>query len=605
MITLSTYRITDNVPFQMYLLADNRVKRILKDFDFYSIRFYNEERSKNIQVCFDYPKGNLYWYVDFEKAVRNDILSKDARYEKDWNTFLAKLKATIKTEFDSLKTKLRGIKAIEVLNLMNKYQLHDYQAYDVLQLIIKMNQTPEHPSGLILSEQRTGKTRVALATIDLMLTAGDCAIVVAPKSGIGSWTDEMRKLSGVLDKTVFNIAIIRHTKDLAVLPDPEPDALNVRVISYDLFKRFTYAQLRKLYGGKEFSGRLAFIGDEVHKLRNFKTLQSSAIFQFKEGCLKDKIPLYTIGVTGTPTVKETTDIFGLFCLINYSKISFQPYYKDFNNFKEYFYNCEDTSYGKICKSLKRTDELKFLIQNCAVQTKQRELDLFKNYKRLYKVYKLSMDEMQAGIYDSVEKSMEYGTDIDCVNGLVQLVRLQQICIDPSGLVGSYDLCAPKIKWALGFIQKNRCKGLIMAKKRMPLTHLSKLLDEYKIPYVEINGSVSQEDRNKAVNDFNTNPDIRVALLQLDAGRECLTLPKAMYTLFLDRDWAQGYNDQAEARMTPVDGSTATKYVIDLVMRGTVEENIYDTLVIRKQNIETLNTVFKKSERKEETENGNI
>lgn len=605
MITLSTYRITDNVPFQMYLLADNRVKRILKDFDFYSIRFYNEERSKNIQVCFDYPKGNLYWYVDFEKAVRNDILSKDARYEKDWNTFLAKLKAAIKTEFDDLKAKLRGIKAIEVLSLMNKYQLHDYQAYDVLQLIIKMNQTPEHPSGLILSEQRTGKTRVALATIDLMLTAGDCAIVIAPKSGIGSWTGEMCKLNSILDKPVFNIAVIRHTKDLAILPDPEPNTINVRVISYDLFKRFTYAQLRKLYKGKEFSGHLAFIGDEVHKLRNFKTLQSSAIFQFKEGCLKDKIPLYTIGVTGTPTVKETTDIFGLFCLINYSKISFQPYYKDFNNFKEYFYNCEDTSYGKVCKSLKRTDELKFLIQNCAVQTKQRELDLFKNYKRLYKVYKLSMDEKQAGIYDSVENSMEYGTDIDCANGMVQLVRLQQICIDPFGLVGSYDLCAPKIKWALEFIQKNRCKGLVMAKKRMPLTHLSKLLDEYKIPYVEINGSVTQEDRNKAVNDFNTNPDVRVALLQLDAGRECLTLPKAMYTLFLDRDWAQGYNEQAEARMTPVDGSAATKYVIDLVMSGTVEENIYDTLVIRKQNIETLNTVFNKSERKEDMEHGNI
>ena len=43
-------------------------------------------------------------------------------------------------------------------------------------------------------------------------------------------------------------------------------------------------------------------------------------------------------------------------------------------------------------------------------------------------------------------------------------------------------------------------------------------------------------------------------------------------------------------MTPVDGSKCTKYIIDLTMSDTVEEGIYDVLVMRKESIDNINTV---------------
>ena len=599
MITLNTYRITDNVPFQMYLLSDSRIKKLLREFDFYSVRIYREERVKESTVCIDYPKGNVYWFVDFKRAVETDILEKDARYEKDWNTLLSKLKKVIKKEFETLKECLKDITQCDVVTAMNLHHLYDYQAYDFLQLLYKMQETPEYPSGLILSEQRTGKTRVALAATEALLDAGACAIVVAPKTGCLDWAAELEELNTAHGTTMFTYKIVKRMKDLSALPEANPNVINVRIISYDLFKLFTYAQLRKLMD-LTYSNKVMLIGDEVHRLRNFKTLQSSAIFQFKEGCIKDKVHLHTIGVTGTPAVKDTTDIFGLFSLINHSKIAFQPYYKDFNTFKEYFYNCEDTSYGKVCKSLKRKDELNYLIQMSSVQTKKRDLDLFKDYKMEYRVVHLDMDEKQAEIYRSVEKDMEYGEDIDCINGLVQLTRLQQICIDPSGLVPSYDHLAPKIKWTLGFILKNTCKGLVMAKKLQPLRTLAAQLDACGIKYTILDGSKNLTEREEAKKAFRTDPEVRVMLIQLDVGRESLTLPQAKYTLFFDRDFAQGFNEQAEARMTPIDGKPVTKYVFDLIMRDTREEEIYDVLVIRKQNINCVNDVFKKSARKEES-----
>lgn len=599
MITLNTYRITDNVPFQMYLLSDSRIKKLLREFDFYNVRFYREERVKTHTVCIDYPKGNVYWFLDFKRAIESDILSRDARYEKDWNCLLSKLKKVIKKEFEDLKDRLKDITACDVVSAMNRYHLRDYQAYDYLQLLYKMQETPEAPSGLILSEQRTGKTRVALTAAYSCLENGACVIVVAPKTGCAGWASEMEELNRAYGEQVFTYRIIKHTKELSTIEEVDSESINVKIITYDLFKLFTYAQLRKLFSLK-YSNKVMFIGDEIHRLRNFKTLQSSAVFQFKEGCIKDKVHLHTIGVTGTPAVKDSTDIFGLFSLINHSKIAFQPYYKDFNLFKEYFYNCEDTSYGKVCKSLKRTDELNYLIQISAVQTKKRELELFKNYKIEYKAVYLDMDAKQETIYRSVEKDMEYGEDIDCINSLVQLTRLQQICIDPSGLVPSYDLSAPKIQWAVKFISKNTCKGLVMAKKLQPLKSLAMELDKLGIKYLMLTGATSVADRAEAQIKFSSDKDIRVLLIQLDVGRESLTLSQAKYTLFFDRDFAQGYNEQAEARMTPIDGKPITKYVFDLIMRGTREEDIYDTLVIRKQNISSINDVFKESARKEES-----
>ena len=105
--------------------------------------------------------------------------------------------------------------------------------------------------------------------------------------------------------------------------------------------------------------------------------------------------------------------------------------------------------------------------------------------------------------------------------------------------------------------------------------------------------MSLEDRKKEIENFKT--ESNVFLIQQDTGKESLTLPEAFATIFLDRDFAQGYNEQAEARMTPVNGATCTKYVIDLIMKGTKEEEIYNTLVVKKESITSVNQVFRKEE----------
>lgn len=580
---LSTLEITGNIPFQTYLLSDSKVKKIVKDFDFYSISFYKEEYASTFTVQLRYPKGNMYWYLDFEKAINKHLFT-EPEYELDWKDLLSNLKSQIRKEFKDLFNNLNHTTAKEVVMMEVKYQLRDYQAFDLLQFLVKYKELNNR--GLILSDPRTGKTRVALAACAETLVGGDVALIICPKSAQIGWLNEILKLNEI--NRIFTGKAVTKMSDLKGL-SLDADLINLRVISYDLFKRLTISQIRQLTSK---SKHIVLVGDEIHRLRNFKTDQSKAIFDFKEFCNKDKVNLGIVGLTGTISVKDSTDVFGTLSLINDSKIQFRPYYESFNCFKEYFYYCEDTSFGKVAKALRREHELNYIIQTCSVQTKQKDLEFFKNYTKKYIKISLAMDPKQREIYESVYDTMEYDEDIDCQNKLVQLVRLQQICIDPSVLVASYEPLSPKLKWVLGFAKKNSFKFIVACKKAQILKHLMKVLDANDFNYASLLGSYNFNDRRDQLAKFETDSDCKIMVLQFDTGKESLTLPMAQATIFLDRDFAQGFNEQAEARMTPIDGSHCTKYVIDLVMEDTKEEEIYSTLVIKKKSIDAMNLVFK-------------
>lgn len=583
---LKTFRIIDNEPFKMYLLSDTNVKRLVREFEFYNIRIYREERTKILTVCIDYPKANVYWFVEFKRFIINEIVIKDGAYGIAWNEMLDKLKKEISTDYQKALDDINAITAKDVVETMNKYCLRDYQAFDLLQLELKLKDSNPH-TGLILSEQRTGKTRIAIAAAKENLLPGSVVLIVCPKSAVQGWYNEINEINNYT-KQWDSAEIISKTTCIKEAHDRfDINCINYRIITYDLLKRLSKLQIKTLLNFTD-ANELMIVGDEVHRLRNFKTQQSEALLMVKNMC-KDK-ELYVIGVTGTPAVKDSYDVFGVLSFINFSKIGFHPTSKDFNQFKEYFYNCEDTSYGKVCKSLKKKAELKYVLQSNSVQTKQAQLELFKNYNKKYFKVSLDMDDEQRKIYDSIKNTFEYDT-IDCKNTLSQFVRLQQICNDPSVLVEEYSKIAPKLKYIAGFAKKNKAPLIVMSKQTKVLKSLESYLSKEGVSYSRIYGSSTLLDRQYAVSLFK-NRDVQLILIQLDAGRESLTLPEAQYTIFLDRDFAQGYNEQAEARMTPINGASQTKYVIDLVMKDTIEERTYDILVLRKENINDVNVLFK-------------
>ncbi len=586
---LRTFKIEGTKPFLTHLALSRFSKDIQKEFSFYSIRIFKKELINGFEMYIEYPQANPFWFTDFTKFVKNVILPQVTTYQKDWLLFLNDLKKQINYEYTQLKDILNTITENEILETMNKYDLRDYQALDLLQLLLKMNFTI-NKTGLILSEQRTGKTRVAVAASRQILSNKDTCLIICPKSAINGWYEEIKYISKYLNDENISVSECLTTKLLAG-NNYDPNKLNYKIITYDLFKRLTKTQIFKQLLNDSKNSKLLIICDEIHRLRNFNSQQSEAIFNFKKELIKNNNTFYEIGITGTPAVMNSTDVFGIMSFINFSKINFKNNYISFNLFKEYFYNCEDTSFGKICKSIKRKDELNFLLQFQSVQTKQKNLNLFKNYSKKYIKIDLEMQPEQINYYENIDTYMEY-EDVDCKNNLVKYTRLQQICLSPKLLFASSSLEAPKIKYIEKFVQVNREKTIIISKSVKMLNLISDKLNEINIEHSYINGSLSATKRLCEVKLFKENQNVQIMLLQLDAGKESLTLPEAKYTIFTDRSFTQGYNEQAEARMTPVNGEACVKYVIDLVMKNTIEETIYEILVQRKESINDVNVLFK-------------
>ena len=105
-MNLNIFEITDNQPFQLYLLSDTLVKGINKEFAFYNTHFYRKEKAKNLTVCLEYPEANIYWYLDFKKYIYNKILKEDSKYVDEWNHILNELRLKIKKEYDDLNKDL-------------------------------------------------------------------------------------------------------------------------------------------------------------------------------------------------------------------------------------------------------------------------------------------------------------------------------------------------------------------------------------------------------------------------------------------------------------------------------------------------------------------
>lgn len=599
-MNLSLYKVADEsalTPFMAHITSESKVKTLCREYMFYNVKFITEMKAKGRCIVYlQYPCGNPYWYGDFKRSVTQLFLDNpDMPYAAEWKKLLNGLKDKVHAEFRmfDLNVKL-GIYPENVLQLMRMYGLRDYQAYDLIQLLNKYNLNNKR--ALILSEPRTGKTRIALALAHMVnddLLNEDNAtmtLVICPKSAVDGWAEEMRKVNALGGDPLFDPQVLRRLSDVkkCQLHVNYIHGMPVRVLTYDIFKRLTDTQIRQLTSKMK---HVNLICDESHRLRNFKTEQSAAIFKYIDSCQKHNVHLGVLGLSGTPSVRVSEDVFGSLCLANASRIMLTPHWSSFDAFREYFYSCEDTTFGKVAKALKREDELNFLIRTCAVQTKQRELSMFKGYKKLYKRIDLTMDVKQAEIYSKVDKDMEYEDDIDCKNPLVKLMRLQQICVDPSEVVPAYMEISPKLRWVSLFRGLNPTKQFIVCSKRLhPLKHLRGLLAADGAASEVLCGSTSIADRIRICRDFSEGR-FSVLLLQLDVGREALTLPCASAMIFLDRDWAQGFNEQAEARMTPVDGVPCAKTVYDLVMEGTKEEDIYDILMVRKESINATNTVF--------------
>jgi SWI/SNF-related matrix-associated actin-dependent regulator 1 of chromatin subfamily A len=88
----------------------------------------------------------------------------------------------------------------------------------------------------------------------------------------------------------------------------------------------------------------------------------------------------------------------------------------------------------------------------------------------------------------------------------------------------------------------------------------------------IEGSTSAQDRQAYVDEFQTDPSVRVIVANIQAGGVGITLTAASDVLFVEQHWNPGTHDQAEDRVNRL-GQSRACVAYYMIAEGTIDEEI--------------------------------
>ena len=406
--------------------------------------------------------------------------------------------------------------------------------------------------GILADEMGLGKTLQTISVVLAMKQEGNCVpgLIVCPASLVYNWDEEIHRFAPEL-KTSPVVGTLATRKKLLQNPDFEKN-VDLYITSYDLLR-----QDIDLFKEKTFS---LMVLDEAQYIKNTKAGLTKAV--------KIVRAEKRLALTGTPIENRLAELWSIFDFL------MPGFLYDYNTFAERFetpitkqkdpdaaYRLKQMTSPFILRR-KKTDVLKDLppkleeIRYARFEKKQREL------------YDAQVLKMKGLLSDSKGKGE------DKIRILAELMRIRQICCDPSLLFENYKGESTKRQACMELIQ-NAIEGghrmLLFSQFTSMLELLEVDLKREKIPYFKLTGQTPKEKRLQEVHDFNEG-DVPVFLISLKAGGNGLNLTGADMVIHYDPWWNVAAQNQATDRAHRI-GQTKTVTVYRLIVKDTIEEKI--------------------------------
>ena len=426
------------------------------------------------------------------------------------------------------------------------------------------------PFSACFNEQRTGKTPTALEVIRLRRLQEERILIITTASSLYQWKEEYETWLGkncvVCTGTPTNKlkAIGQWTHGL--------------VVSLDSFKE-TASRSGLIEPILSREPKMVIL-DEAHKIKNPKSANAKAVFKTKN------IP-YRLALTGTPAQGKPYDVYSILKYLYPS--DFSSYWKFID---EYFeieehmvwqngYRRTFRTYDNFRKG--KAEQLQKILNEFSTQRKRKDVMPWLPDK-FYEQVKLSPSKEQKKYLKDLEET--YRTeDIITTGTLDRLVRYRQICLDPEllNLKGK----SPKTEWILQYLKDYPDEQIIIFSKFT--SYLIRLSEQLDTSWAMLVGSTPPKQRGKFIKDFQSGR-FRVFLINIDAGKEALTLDAAETTIFTDKFPPIGSIEQAEDRFIASTEAKAHKAhkIIELMIADTFDEQIYHLLEKRKSETDIIN-----------------
>lgn len=421
-----------------------------------------------------------------------------------------------------------------------------------------------------LFEMGCGKTLTTIAVAGALYNLGkiDRALVVAPTSVCSVWPHDLNQFATFpWEARVLLGDKKKRLKALNELENWPFKALRIAVINYESTHRDGIFEALAAYKPD------LIVCDESQRIKNPSAAQSKALHK-----LGDAAPFRMI-LSGTPVQNNAVDLYS-----QYRFLDPAVYGANFYAFKNRY--CIMGGYGQHqIVGYRNMDELVEKEHSVAYRvTKEECLDL--PQQTFINRYVQFTDAEQA-IYEQLRKSsfleLETGENVTATTILTMYLRLMQLT---GGFLTADESTRPKqVNTAKldaladivdDYVVDAGKKLVIFARFRAEIAAIENLLRLRKIQYGSIYGDVPMEERGKIVEDFQTNPDTKVFVAQIQTAGLGITLHAASTAVFYSYDYNYANYAQALARIHRIGQHLPVTY-IHLVVDGSIDEKILAAL----------------------------
>lgn len=399
-------------------------------------------------------------------------------------------------------------------------------------------------SGILADDMGLGKTLETISFIT-SLKEEEPILIVSPKSLIYNWENEFKKWNPNLKvKVVSGSREERHE----ILSNLKWKEKIIYVTAYDSLRvDLDY------YTHGEFS---LVILDEAQFIKNTHAQKTKATKSLKA--------ITRLVLTGTPIENSLSDLWSIFDFL------MPRYLYSYQKFKDEF-ETKILDKDKLAEERLNGRIAPFILRRV-------KKDVLKDLPpKIEESLIVNMNDEQRALYDSyLKEARELSLKEDSKFILLSaLVRLRQICVDPSMFLENYNGVSEKLENTVSLVKdamENGHKILIFSVFTKSLEHLIKLLKKEGIKSYYICGKTPAKERLKMADDFNKKDDVKVFLISLKAGGTGLNLTGADFILHLDPWWNVAAENQASDRAHRI-GQTRTVNVIKMVCKDSIEEKV--------------------------------
>ena len=418
-----------------------------------------------------------------------------------------------------------------------------------------------------LFEMGCGKTLTAIATMGAAYQMGaiKTVLIIAPTSVCSVWPKEFDDYADFK----YNVAVL--------LGDKQKRLAALRSLTAFPFKALLVAVIN--YESTWREG----ICDESQRIKEPKAKQSQAMHKLGD------VAKYKLILSGTPIQNNAIDLYSQYRFLDPTVFgtnfyAFRSRYAIMGGFDRR----QIVGYRDLDKLIQKEHSIAYRV------TKEEALDL---PEQTFLTQYITLEGKDKQLYDKIKRDsfaeLENGGVITAPTVLTKLLRLQQFT---GGFIQADEGLKPEyvFKGKLSaledilddYVLSAGKKLVIFCRFRPEIDLISKSLEKKRIRYASIYGDIKINDRGDIVKQFQTDPEVKVFLAQIDTAGLGITLTAADTCVYYSVNFNYAAYSQSLARIHRIGQKNRCTY-IHLTVEHSIDETILKALAKKEDLAKTV------------------